>query len=369
MKTNNFSLDVLETHRAFYLLDKLPKFSDDVVAYVSTGKGNEEVDFVDFFKMADGSILAAWKHPTEKLGLQNLVVEADGQSQILNLYPVERVLNILNKKLSSTNGVFYFSPSREIANGDWRCDRGAFGVRPFEQDFPLPVLSNVSQVVVYESFFSVAGVGHIFYIEFTHEEFVLKEKFENLIVPVAGKTLQEVLRLVWEWKLFYGKPFYADDEAAVLADSFWRFMQLTEMEIQVLDSLPPMHIHNFLHGSTNARTQPNNLEETRAETIEIVASRLAASSLSWIVSRNPELWTLDEILVKENIELENGVVRFRDYYEIPDSVALSDEKRIQKYAAIFHPNEGPYVHNQLNGFRNKRFVLDAVANGRNVFGV
>ena len=367
MKTKNFELDVLGTHKAFFLLDKLPKFAEDVTAQIMTPGGYQEVDFVDFFKMADGSIVAAWKHPMQKLGLQNLVAFSGDNQQVLNLYPVERVLGVLNKPLDSVNGVFYFSPSREVVGADWRCDRGVYGVRSFEDDFGTPVISDLSEIVVYESFLSVAGVGHIFYIEFTHEERVLSEKFNNLVVPAAGRTLQEILRLVWEWSALAGEPFNANDNAALIAANYLQSLVLSDTEKQHLASLPPMHIHRFLSGAEDARRRPSELRETDQASIDIVVDRMAASSLSFLVSRHPELWALDEVLVRENIELEEGMSRFRQYYDIPTHVGLEDEQSVQDYASILRPKEEAYIHNQLNNFRNKSHVLRAVAAGRSVW--
>jgi hypothetical protein len=367
MKIKNFSLDVLEKHKAFFLLDKMPKFLPNVDIMISTPKGFEEVDFVECFHMADGSVLAAWEHPTQKLGLQNLVAVSGDYSQVLNLYPVERVVGILDKKLGFTNGFFYFAPSREVAWADWRCDRGVYGVRSFMQDFPEPVVSSLDDIVVYESFLSVAGIAHLFYIGFSSDDFVTNEKFNDLVVPVAGRTLQEVVRLIWEWKELATPPFVGVDEATRIAYGFWNSMLFSEEENNWVSSLPPMQIHNFLAGSTTARNQPDNLIETTGTTIEMIVSRMAASSLSFLVSRNPNLWTLDEILVKENIELENGIKRFRDYYVLPNHVSLWDENSVQEYAQIFRPKEQAYIHNQLNNFKNKKMVLDCVARGDDIW--
>ena len=67
IKTQPFSTGILSIYRGFFVLDKLPKFATEIDVWIQTPSGNESVDFVDVFVLQDGTLLAAWVHPFQKL--------------------------------------------------------------------------------------------------------------------------------------------------------------------------------------------------------------------------------------------------------------------------------------------------------------
>lgn len=358
--TQPFTIDVLSTHKGFFLLNDLPKNATEVDVWVQTPVGYESVDFVDVFTMADGSLLAAWKHPLQKLGLQNLVAFVDGTTQILNLYPVERIIDVYNKPVDSPTGTFNFTKSRAINDADWRCDKGYYGAGPFAGELTAPVISSLDEIVAYESFLSVAGVGHVIYIESSGKQELAVEKLNNSVIPITGRTFQEVLRLIYEWSVLAEEPFNSEDDAAVSANAYMKALHFTDSEIALIQELPPMQVSNFISGSTEARVRPNNIPSLSDDLAEILFKRMASSSLSFIVSRNPDIWDYDEIHQRELHELEEGIARFRDYYKIPEYVELTETERVLDFAGIEAPKQLAYVHNQLRHFENKKRVLNAV---------
>ena len=124
IQVQNFTLNVLTTHKAFFLLDNLPKSASQVDVWIQTPAGLESVDFIDVFAMEDGSLLAAWKHPYQKLPLKNLVVFADGVTQVLNLYTIERMVDFYDRPVDANSGTFIFNGSQVIEGAGWRCDNG-----------------------------------------------------------------------------------------------------------------------------------------------------------------------------------------------------------------------------------------------------
>lgn len=206
IKVNQFTLDVLKTHKAFFLLDNLPKFSADIDVWIQTPAGLESVDFIDAFEMQDGSILAAWKHPYQKLANHNLIAFCNGQTQVLNLNNAERIISHFNKPVDSTTGIFAFALSTDIPNGDWRCDRSMYGPRPFKNEQIERVVETIDKIVFYEPFMGVNGVGHIMYLETTGQVELANEKINNSVVPVATRTLPECFRLLYEWSMLALSP-------------------------------------------------------------------------------------------------------------------------------------------------------------------
>lgn len=357
MKVQQFSLDVLSSHKMFFLLNHLPKNSKEVDIWIQTPVGYESVDFVDVFSMADGSLLAAWTHPLQKLGLQNLVAFADGETQILNLYPIERIWDIYDRPIDAKSGTFNFTASHLIENADWRCDRGYYGARAFAGEVSKPVISSLDEVVVYESFLSVAGVGHLIYLESTNKQDFAEEKLNNSVIPATGRTLQEVLRLIYEWSILDNEPFNSKDKAAIAAANYLKALKLTQFELDQIANLPEMQIAQFIKGSDSARTRPSNLSGMTDPIRDIIFSRMASSSLAFIVSRNPEIWDISEIIDEEWKQIDAGIARFREYYGIPDYVSLTETDRVADFAEIQAPKQVAYVHNQLRHFANKLSIL------------
>lgn len=358
IKVNPFTLDVLKTHKAFFLLDNLPKFSVEVDVWIKTPAGLESVDFIDVFEMQDGSILAAWKHPYQKLANHNLIAFCDGQTQILNLNNAERMINHFDKKVDSTAGIFAFSLSTNIPNGDWRCDRSMYGPRPFKEEQIGKVVETVNKIVFYEPFMGVNGVGHIMFLETTGQVELAHEKLNNSVVPVACRTFQECLRLMYEWSVLASNPFDATDDAARIAKLLLSELNFSDEEISIISNLPQMQIGQFISGSDNARKRPEDMTELTAEVENMLWRRMASSSLCFIIARNPNIWDFDSVLKIEQEELESGIARFREYYGIPDYEPLDENGRAVEFADLFRPKELEYIKNQIVGFNNKKKVID-----------
>jgi hypothetical protein len=344
IKTQPFTTDILATHRGFFILDKLPKFAAEVDIWVQTPAGNESVDFVDIFTLQDGTLLAAWAHPFQKLPLHNLTVFCDGVTQVLNLYLLERVIDIYERPLDSTLGTFVFTKSVPIDGGDWRCDRGTYGVGPFKEENVERVISELGQVVVYEPFISVNGVAHILYLQATNKTQVAEEKINNSISPATGRTLQETMRLIYEWSILAEEPFSSTDDAAVAAKALLDSLGFTTEERTALASLPPMQISNYLAGSETARVRPSNIPALDDEIKTMVFKRMASSSLSALFKIHgiEDTYGLQAL---EQLELDAGIQRFNDYYSEP--VSAGDKA---------------FFDNQVRFFKNKQTVLDRVSN-------
>jgi hypothetical protein len=316
--------------------------------------------------MQDGSLLAAWKHPLQKLGLQNLVAFADGVTQVLNLYPVERMIDLYDRPVDATSGTFIFGGSGVIEGADWRCDNGYYGPKSlYVEELDGSLINSLAEIVAYESFMSVAGIGHLMYLESNTQKKpesndLVVEKLNNSVAPVVGRTFQEVLRLIYEWSVLADEPFNSTENAAVTAKSYMEALRFSEDEIDLIKGLTPMQISKFISGSTEARARPDNITPLSAGIADILFKRMASSSLSFIISHSPAIWDYEEVHQRELAELEEGILRFRAYYGVPEYVELTETSRVMEFAEIQAPKQLAYVHNQLRHFANKKQVLNAL---------
>lgn len=340
IQTQPFSTAILATHRGFFILDKLPKSATEVDVWIQTPTGNESVDFIDVFVLQDGTLLAAWVHPFQKLPLHNLTVFCDGIVQVLNLCPLERIIDIYDRPLDASLGTFSFAKSIPIDGGDWRCHRGMYGPWQFTDDNHEIVIDEVTQIVIYESLLNLNNAGYLVYVEATGKTQLANEKVNNSIAPVTGRTLQETMRLIYEWSVLAEEPFNSTDEAAVSAKTFLDFLGFTTEERTSLASLPPMQISNYLAGSETARVRPSNIPALDDAIKTMVFKRMASSSLSALFKIHGIEDTYGLALL-EQAELDAGIQRFNDYYVEP----IRDADK-------------PFFDNQVRFFRNKQTVLN-----------
>jgi hypothetical protein len=345
IQTQPFSTKILSTHRGFFLLDKLPKFASELDVWIQTPTGNESVDFIDAFVLQDGTLLAAWIHPFLKLPLHNLTASCDGVTQVLNLYPIERIIDIYDKPLSVSEDdnnlwAFSFTDSVAVNGGDWRCDRGMYGPKMFVEENVDRVFSGVTEIIVYEPFLCVNGAAHLLYTEGKNKKDLALEKVNNSFYPATGFTIQETMRLIYEWSALTEEPFNSTDSAAIAAKTFLDSLGFTTEERTALASLPPMQISNYLAGSETARVRPSNIPALDNAIKTMVFKRMASSSLSALFKIHgiEDTYGLQAL---EQAELDAGIQRFNDYYTEPVSAA-----------------DKPFFDNQVRFFRNKQTVLN-----------
>ena len=341
-----FTTDVITTHRGFFVLDKLPKNANQVDVLIKTPTGDEPVDFIDVYKVHDGTLIAAWVHPFQKLRLHNLIATCNGVTQIVNLCPVERIIDLYDKPLATSDTdnnlwAFSFTDSVSVNGGDWRCDRGMYGPKMFIEENVDRVFSEITEIIVYEPFLCVNGVGHLVYTEGKDKRDLAIEKVNNSYYPTTGFTIQETLRLIYEWSLLAKEPFSSTDSAALAAKGFLDSLGLTDEELTFLASLPPMQISNYLTGSQTARIRPSSVPVLDATVKMIVFKRMASSCLSVLfkIHSIEDIYGLAEL---EQAELDAGIQRLQDYY----------------FQYPVREVDKSFYDNQVRFFANKQAALD-----------
>lgn len=364
-----FSLSALSQYKCFYVLDKLPKHSSEVGVWIKTPTGIDPVDFVNVFSFPDGTLVAAWSDPLTSLVLHNVVAQTDGSTQVINLSSLERVIDIYNRPPDSTFGTFSFGASIPIQSGDWRCYRGMYGFWQFSNDnHDDEIVSEVSEILVFETLLNLNGVAHVVYVEATNKEQIAYQKINNSIAPASGRTLQELLRLIYEWDVVAREPFNSTDPPAVAAREFVDALGFTTEELAVLSQLHEMQIASYIQGNENARLRPDGIEPMSEDVRRMVFKRMSSMTLSALLTLH-DLDFDDDVINKTSVfeeeqrQLNIEVQRFRDYYRVGLDIPITDTYRVVKEALKTQPAYQALIHNQLRMLNNKRDVLSRVSNG------
>lgn len=334
--------EVINNYRGFFLLRSIEDVSEIKIVH-HTPAGYIETDVADAFLMPNKKVLIAWRPPLHLSPMHNLVAISGQTTEIINLFPLERAIDIYDRPVDAQAGVFTFTSSDMIIapNLDWRCDNGKFGPRSF---LPITIIDELPQIVMYEPILSINGVGHLIYMEGVGKQTLADEHLNNDLFPVTGRTLWEALKLIREWSIVKAPPFNNTDSAALKAFQFMDQLKFTEQELLSIDSQVPMQIANYLTGNLEARKRPANILPLNNEVKNMVFRRLASSSISALEYLNSGMVDLNEVLLTEKQTLDRDVAMF---------------------SASKNGNEHmPFVPMYERFLLNKQTILDKVAAGQ-----
>lgn len=335
-----FTLEVINTHRCFYLLRNIKGASELQILH-NTPAGHIPTDVVDAFSMPNGAIIIAWKSPLSLSPMHNLVAIHGQVTENINILSLERVIDIYDRPVDAQVGTFIFTNSDMIiAPGmDWRCDNGKYGPAPFHQG--IRIIDKFSDITVYEPILSINGVGHIIYLEGVAKQELAEDHLNNDPIPSIGRTFWETLKLIREWAIVNQEPFNNTEPISHKAFQFMKEMQFTDSELSIIDQQVPMQIANYLTGSTNARQRPDGVLPITDDVKNLLFSRLASGSVSALEYLNPGMWNIDELIIAENNQL------------------TMDKNMFRTIEATMSPDR-PIIAIQHRFFDNKKIILDKV---------
>jgi len=358
MLVKPFTIDVIKTHKLFYVLDHITGTVVDL--YRRTPAGDDPFMDAEVFSMQDGHLLVAIAHPFKYSGNNCLIAKHNDVEEIVNLVAWERLVDFYDTAIDNTEqGFFAFSDSHAVFDPavEWRCDNTLYGPRTFIKEDGR-VAPTINKLKAYETIISLHGVGYLVYIHL-HDDTEIREKYKNNSeVPCVGLTLSEIFKLMYEWSEVTKEPFNSTQDIAVKSSQFLNTFGFT---YDLVDNQADMQVVNYLRGDTNARLRPTGVQPNKPELIEFVKKNMASSSLSSLSVLYPGIWDTQELLNAEQDELNAGIQRFRDYYQIPEDWEMSDTYQIVEHCQLhIHETVSPYVHNQLRLFKNKKQVLDEI---------
>lgn len=366
--TRPFSLSTAPQERVFYVLDALPRFASEVGVWVKTPNGLEPIDFIDVEYLPDGTLVASWGDAFGTLPLHNVVVQTGDDTQIVNLAPIERVIDCYDRPTDSTFGTFSFTDSIPIDGNDWRCHRGLYAAWQFTDDQHGEVLNELSEILVYETLLSINGTMHLIYVEATNKDRIAFQKINNSIAPASGRTLQEVLRLIYEWFVVSQKPFNCTDKIALAARDFIRQYRFSDLELEQLAALNPMQVAQYLSGDEAARVRPDNISPMSGAISRMVFKRMSSFSFSALMRLHgldfddPQ-FNFASVLKEDQRRLHVATQKFRDKYGVGLEVPIVDTKKVVEKAVENHPAYRFFIEQQVRTLVNRREVLGRVADG------
>jgi hypothetical protein len=358
MLVKPFTIDVIKTHKLFYVLDHITGTTVDL--YRRTPAGDDPFIDAEVFSMQDGHLVVAIAHPF-KYAFNNCLIAKQGDiEEIVNLNYWERVVDIYDTDIdNTTQGYFGFCSSRALFDpeAEWRCDNTLYGPHLFVQGDER-LVPTINKIIAYESILSLHGVGYLIYLHLHLDEEVREKYKNNAESPCAGLTLSEMFKVLYEWSEVTKEPFNNTEEISLKASEFLNTFGFTP---DLVDTQVDMQVANYLKGNENARLRPTDVQPNKPELIEFIKKNMASSSLSSLSVLYPGIWDTQELLNAEQDELNAGIQRFRDYYQIPEDWEMSDTHRIVEHCQLhIHESLSPYVHNQLRLFKNKKQVLDEI---------
>lgn len=353
-----FNIDVIKTHKLFYVLDNISE--SPVEFYRRTPAGDDLFTECDLFTMKNGQLLVAFGHPLKYSANLCLIAKQGSVEEVVNLTAWERVVDLYNTKIDNTDeGYFVFCDSKVVAgeNTEWRCDNTLYG----PSGYMGHVYKSIDDIREYETFIPLHGVGYLIYISLNNDTEIREKHKNNAEIPCSALTLSESFKLLYEWSQVTEEPFNNKQDIAVKASEFLKTIGFT---FDLVDNQVDMQVANYLKGSNSARLRPDGVQPNKPELVNFVQKRMAASSLSFLSVLYPDIWDTEELLIAEEEELNFGIHRFKEYYQIPHDWSILERERIIEHCVLYyHETVGPYVHNQLRMFKNKKHILETLKNG------
>jgi hypothetical protein len=310
--------------------------------------------------MQDGHLVVALKHPFKYAANNCLFAKATGIEEVVNLNYWERLVDVYNPPIDNMeNGIFVFCDS--VAIGDpsveWRCDNTMYGPKSYLTNLGNTV-SSLSRILVHENIMSLHGVGYVLYLHLSNDEQQREQYKNNAEYPCVGFTISELFKVMHEWSEATKEPFNNTDDIAIDAKNFLETFRFDE---SLIDNQVNMQVVNYLQGSTNARLRPNGVVPNKPGLIDFIKKNMACSSLSELCVQYPGMWDIQQILTTEQQVLIDGINRFNEFYEIPESWTFDNPTKYVEHCELnYNPTIGSYVHNQIRLFVNKQIVIDNI---------
>lgn len=352
-----FTIDVIQTHKLFYLLDHITE--SPVEFYRRTPAGDDLFEECSLFTMQNGQLLVAFTHPFIYSANICLVAKQGSAEEIVNLTAWERVVDLYDTDIDNTEqGFFIFCDSVAIfgEGTEWRCDNTLYG----PHGFLGYEYKSIDEIREYEIILPLHGVGYLIYISLYNDTEIRENRKNNAEIPCVGLTLSEAFKLLYEWSQVAEEPFNSTESIALKASEFLKTFGFT---FELVDNQSDMQVANYIKGNTQARLRPTNIQPNKPELIDFIKKNMAESSLAALAVLYPNIWNKEELLDAEQNELNAGIQRFKEFYQIPEDWEITDTARIIEHCELyFNPTIGPYVHNQLRLFRNKQLILNNVQN-------
>lgn len=324
MELTNFSIDQLNNYSMWFMLDKIKQGPISLVR--RTPAGDEQFLKFKCFKMNDGHILLGINNFISFTAKHNLYAIADGVEEVVNIQMFENIMNVYDVPVDGKDkGFFVFSGSTVIAlEEEWRCDNTRFGPMGFNviENVEEAFIHSFSEILVYETIFSVEGVGHLFYIQHKNHDEQGSRYVNAATLPFTGSTISEALKLITEWAVVNEEPF---SNTQPISNTAKEFLNKLDFDWSLVEYQTDMYVAEFIKGNPNARVRPSTVQPLNAALDLFIKKKMAYRCLSALVSLYPDSWNLQEIIDNEKQALDsihNGVLFVVEKIDKPFAVYI-----------------------------------------------
>jgi len=363
---NNFTLDVINDYKLFYMLKKIKASDGPVSIYHKMTNEDEEIDSYDLFEMNNGYVLVAFKNSFDITLKRSLRAEGSGIVENINTSIFETFWNIYEIGVEPTErGTFTFMDSIPIINdkqSDWRCDNDKYGAWAF----PTPdqgsmiIYDSLDDIEISEYIMSVHGVGYIMYNK-RKTKYEKRDQFlTDAYTQLNTYSIAELFKVIQEWSDVSEEPFSNEEKVATSAK---QFLEQIGFDRLYVSNQPDMQIFEFLKGNTSARLRPENVEPMSDDLKIFVKENSSYLSLSALLSLFPDAWDFQEVLEieKANIPEEFEVV----YSGMPDDMKTLvygnyDQNAVYEIIKPINPVFAFRVKFLLSIFNKKKAIIDKV---------
>lgn len=331
MKSKSFELSDLNEYRLFYKLNKFSGF-DQFEIYINKIQGQEVFEDCIVLNLY-GDLVVALTDQLNYSRFHNLVATDGVKSEIINLHPFERMWKFYKLGHNNDNQDsfgFYNSVPAIYEAYDWRCDQGLFDPVLFVDalgNTAIPFPENLGEIVVYEPFMSVNGIGHILFTE-VQETSHCEDMLNNSYMPTTSLTLGGVFKLITEWADMANEPFNNTEDIAIKANLICEQLGITK---DLVDNQPDMQIYKYIQGDASARTAPTPVMFSE-KLDSFIKKNMAHSSLSSILTIYPEIQIdLNTVLDIELKLVDKDVIDFLSPVIKDESIDLFNRQQVLEY--------------------------------------
>ena len=323
MQINNFTLQVLNDHKVFFMLDKISGDHESVFLFKETPSGRVEKTFFQAYKMQNNKVLIAFPNEIVLTTDYNYIAVADNLEESINTQCYEKIHNIYTKTPDNDKGVFIFTNSLPVVLNPetGRCDIDNYGPIAFTKDgsTPKPLMDDISKLITYEPILSVNGVGHLIFLHMKNDEDLAELGVNNFEVPSIARTLMELLKIMVEWTQVYEEPF---NNKEPIVEKTIKFFETVGTDNNFIDHVKTnqvdMQVVQFILGNPNARVRPEGILPLTAEVENWLLPKLSFMTLSKLLEFYPDAWDVNEVLEKEKqvfvSRITNTFLRYKMEY-------------------------------------------------------
>lgn len=323
------SIEELEPEKfgCFYFSE----LTGDISLFLLSPDGDIEYFGYEAFSSDSGTVIAFNSFNPQSTDYAYLLKCGDNE-EIIQFQLYENLLEILNNNDNKENAFYAMFGSKSVLarveEGEHvfvpveeHCDKHIYGAAPF-----FELQDGVSETLLDFSKFNFSNITEIFPVLSVQGEacilrITMKEEDGSYrqypAVTAIAKTLAGLLRMACEWRMITKEPFNNTEFPALKITSFLDTLEIIgEVETELLESNPSMHVEKFITDPQNCR---NIIEENGniPERLKNLIKKKVRYSTLKSLSENTAFNISSDVLEQEKLLVESAIYSFSVLNNIP----------------------------------------------------